>query len=667
MRLRRPLLLRSLLAPLACLLGMSLGTPAQAQFEQRARVIVKYRGGATALAFTGAGTVATDTHQRMRNLALRSGMDLRTGRRLSGLSHVVTTEGMNSRQLAEQLARQPDVEYAVVDGLVRIQAVPNDPSYISVPVSGGAGGPVSGQWYLRAPTSGIASSINIEPAWAITQGSPSVVVAVLDSGIRFDHPDFRRVADGGNLLDGWDFVSDDFRSNDGTPGRDADASDPGDWVTATDLGTLGSCSGARVSDSSWHGTKTAGLIAAVANNGVGMAGVGRNVRVLPVRVLGKCAAFESDLIAGARWAAGLNVPGVPDNTTPARIVNISLGDRGACPQSFRDAFTEITQSGTIVIASGGNSVGHAVGTPANCPGVLAVAGLRHVGTKVGFSDLGPEITLSAPGGNCVNDASQACLYPILTTTNAGTTVPVPGGTYTDSFNNLSVGTSFSAPLVAGTAALMLSVNPRLTAADVKAQLQQSARPFPTSGAETSGSGTVPRCQPPNAANQAQYDQMECYCTTATCGAGMLDVGAAVQLASNSFLPRIGVTPAAPQATQAITLSAAGSVLPNGRSIRRYQWAVVDGGGIVSAIASGADADSATLVPSGEGRFTVRLTLTDDQNLTATSTLGIEVGPAPSNSDDGGGALQAGPLWGLLAAVLALLADRLRYHRRVIGE
>jgi serine protease len=74
-----------------------------------------------------------------------------------------------------------------------------------------------------------------------------------------------------------------------------------------------------------------------------------------------------------------------------------------------------------IVASAGNSAGAPVGAPANCAGVIAVLALRHAGTKVGFSDLGPEITISAPGGNCVNiDAGEPCLYPILTATNAGT-------------------------------------------------------------------------------------------------------------------------------------------------------------------------------------------------------------------------------------------------------
>ena len=155
-----------------------------------------------------------------------------------------------------------------------------------------------------------------------------------------------------------------------------------------------------------------------------MASVGRNVRVLPVRVLGKCGGFDSDIIAAMRWAAGLAVAGVPANPTPARVLNLSLGGDGACTAAYVSAVADVMAAGAVVVAAAGNSAGHAVSTPANCPGVIAVAGLRHAGTKVGFSDLGPEIALSAPAGNCVDiGVNDPCRYPILTTANPGAMAP----------------------------------------------------------------------------------------------------------------------------------------------------------------------------------------------------------------------------------------------------
>jgi hypothetical protein len=163
-----------------------------------------------------------------------------------------------------------------------------------------------------------------------------------------------------------------------------------------------------------------------------------------------------------------------------------------------------------------------------------VAGLRHVGTKVGFSDLGLDVAISAPGGNCVNTAvGSPCLYPILTTSDAGTTTPV-GPIYTDSFNR-SLGTSFAAPLVSGTAALILSVQPALTPQQVRQVLQATARPFPTTGGDNGDGTPVPQCTVPRYDSFGNpVDQSQCYCTTYTCGAGMLDAGAALSALQTSM-------------------------------------------------------------------------------------------------------------------------------------
>src|SRR6185503_1952828 len=265
----------------------------------------------------------------------------------------------------------------------------------------------------------------------------------------------QRAAAGGKLLPGYDMIRDTEVANDGD-GRDADASDPGDWLTLEEVQDPHSffyqCD-TTAENSSWHGTQTSAMIGALTNNGIGMASVARNVRILPVRALGKCGGFDSDIIAAMRWAAGLNVPGTPINSTPARVLNLRLGSEGACTAAYTDAVAEINAAGAVVVSSAGNSTGHAAGAPANCSGVVAVTGLRHAGSKVGFSDLGPAISIAAPAGNCVNTApGTPCLYPMLTAANSGLTTPVSnaagGSIYTDSFN-ISVGTSFSAPMVTG--------------------------------------------------------------------------------------------------------------------------------------------------------------------------------------------------------------------------
>jgi serine protease len=309
---------------------------------------------------------------------------------------------------------------------------------------------------------------------------------------------------------------------------------------------------------------------------------------------------------------------VPSNTTPAKVMNLSLGVAGAaCSQSYRDAVTAATAAGSLVIVSAGNGAGGPVGSPANCPGALAVLGLRHAGTKVGFSDLGPEVGISAPGGNCINiRPGTPCLYPILSATNLGSTVPAGNG-WTNSFD-ISVGTSFASPLVAGTAALMKAVRPALTPDDLRNLLRSTARPFPNSGADNGPDDPSPvaTCVAP----QSNVEQLQCYCTTSLCGAGMLDAGAAVA-AAGAALASISVTPAAPQAGTAISLSGVASSGRDGRPIVAWSWSLVSGGGVASGFSSATNASTASIQPTAGGTLTVRLTVTDDAGNSASCGSG----------------------------------------------
>jgi serine protease len=502
-----------------------------------ARAIVKLAASSPIL-HPQVSTSVAERSRRARELGQRIGLVIDAGRGIAEHTQVVTASGISSEELARRLGRTGDVEYAVPDQRRYRLVAPNDPLY---PDNVLGNSPASGQWYLRAPTGEVRSSIDIEPAWTITTGSAGTVVAVIDTGVRFEHPDLLSVAAGGKLLPGYDMVSNSVIANDGS-GRDAGAADPGDWVSASEANDAGGffyeCTprdprtGQFVATaSSWHGTQVSGVIAALTNNGVGMASVGPSLRVLPVRALGKCGGYDSDIIAAMRWAAGLSVPGAPANANRAQVINLSLGAAGTCSAAYREAIAAVTAVGSVIVAAAGNTAGHAVSEPGNCPGVIAVAALRHAGTKVGFSDLGPEIAIATPGGNCVNvEPGAACLYPILTTSNSGLTTPV-ASSYTDSFN-ITVGTSFSSPLVAGAAALLLSAQPAMAPAAVRRVLQATTRPFPTTGADDGDGTVVPQCTPPQYDAQGQpVDQLQCYCTTTTCGAGMLDAGAAVVAAS----------------------------------------------------------------------------------------------------------------------------------------
>jgi serine protease len=586
--------------------------------------------------------VAAAFQRRADALTSRAGVRLAAGRAVGERSQVIGATGLDSAALAARLAGHADVESVVVDQRRRALMVPNDPLFSAGPAVNRpllSGGPLAGQWYLRAPDDLFRSAINAPAAWDRTVGSPDIVVAVLDTGVRNDHVDLQ-----GRLLPGQDLVTDINYANDGDA-RDGDASDPGDWITVGENAS-GPLRGCGVGSSSWHGTKVAGIIGAATNNGLGMAGIAHGARILPVRVLGKCGGFDSDIAAGMRWAVGIDQPGLPGSTTPARVLNLSLGGTGACSVTYQRAVAEVNARGAVIVAAAGNSVGQAVGTPANCPGVIAVAGLRHAGTKVGFSDLGAEITIAAPGGNCVNiTAGSPCLYPILTTSNAGTTVPLAGGSiYTDSFD-ISVGTSFATPIVAGTAALMLSARPELTPAELRRTLQATARAFPTSGADNGpdDSTPVPHCVAPTGA-----EQLQCYCSVGLCGAGMLDAAAAVAAVTQAPFARIAVTPASPVAGSAVQLSGTASLLAPGRSVSAWEWALISGGGAVTSFSGATNGASASLLPAAAGSVTVRLTVTDDLGARASADSSFSVAPAPvvtpppppvtTGSGSGGGAL-----------------------------
>ena len=596
-------------------------------------------------------------------------MTLSAGSGISDRSHVVFAAGLTSQALATRLSAESDIEYAVPDERKYLVATPNDPFYAGraydsaiAPVSGG---PLVGQWYLRPPgatgtsANTAPSSINAELAWDVTTGSATIVIADIDTGLRFDHPDLQ----GGNVIAGYDMVSANsdgsFASANDGDGRDPDASDPGDWVTQAESTGSGPLHGCTVTDSSWHGTQTAGLMGASTNNAAGMASIGfGNVKIMPVRVLGKCGGFDSDIIAGMLWAAGVFKPAgvqfaVP---TPAKVLNLSLGGSGACSAAYQDAINQVVASGAVVVVAAGNgdgkSVGTAVSTPANCTGVIAVSALRSAGDKVGFSNLGPEVSISAPGGNCVSTAAgQPCLYPIMTTSNSGTTTPVvgaAGGTYTDSFNR-SIGTSFSTPLVAGTAALMLSVRPTLTPQQLLAELRASARPFPATGGSAVGQTS---CVAPSVANASE--QGECYCVVGLCGAGMLDTHAAV-LAALGLQAVITNTTAVPTAGMPVVLAST-STAGNGGSISSYHWTITSAGTTGVVIVTGQDTGTLTLLPATSGAFVVSLQLTDAVGNTSTVNSTVVVAAAATTgSSSGGGALGLDWLLLMMLAVISLAA------------
>lgn len=579
-----------------------------------------------------AGTDSSD----VRNLSARTGVAVSASRQLSPSMHVLflpaTLYGAEVGATLQQLRADPGVEFADVDQRRYPHAVPNDPLF--GPSSG-----ATGQWYMQTPSSATATSdaaaTDAVSAWSITTGSSGTVIADVDSGVRFDHPDLGRAGfGGGRLLPGYDFVGEDLnRSNSATLGTfliandadgwDPDPSDPGDWISAADLKNPlfppASCGDPNSSpvdgpvNSSWHGTRVVGVLGAITNNNTGIAGMTWNPYILPVRALGKCGGYDSDIMAAMRWAVGLTVSNADGsnvivNPFPADIINLSLGGSGTCPSSYQSLINTFTGLGVLIVASVGNESGP-VDAPANCVGVLAVAGLRNVGTKVGYSSLGPEVGISAPAGNCVDVSGSTCLRSIDTTTNSGSTAPL-AGTYTNQ-SNPNLGTSFSAPIVSGVAALMRAVNANLTPAQLIARMQAGAGPFPQPTGTPVCSGTT-------------SSSVECACTTALCGAGMVNAFNAVKAALDP-IAAINV-PGHLVINVAATFDATGSSAAcNVAGALIYSWSTT---GAISIVSGGATAQP---VVKWSGAGTLSLKVTDSVGNFDTATVNFTATTYVSNA------------------------------------
>jgi serine protease len=448
-------------------------------------------------------------HKALRSAGLEPAHAVHAvGRDMLRLDFARRLSTQDARAAARALEAAGEVQWAepnTIEPLAQAAAVPDDPLF--KPAAG------SGQWWLRPAGGANGNAIDerlrgvpgVQTAWQRTTGGPSPVVAVLDTGLAA-HPELS-----GRTLPGHDFVSEVDIANDGN-GRDADPSDPGDWVSQADLANplFKDC---EVAPSSWHGTIIAGLLAAQTNNAAGVAALNWDGRVLPVRVGGKCGAPLSDIIDGMRWAAGLPVDGAPANANPARVLNISFGGSAACGNAYQDTINELAALGVVIVAAAGNGPG-AVKRPASCQGAVGVAALNRDGFKATYSNFGPGLVVGTVGGDPPDEGLWGELLGdpgLLTITNLGAQSPAGAG-YAGVY-----GTSFSTPVAAGAAALMFSVNPALGVAQVIDGLKRSARPHVTSG-------VMPACS-----NEAPG---RCLCSAATCGAGMLDIDQALVFAAN---------------------------------------------------------------------------------------------------------------------------------------
>ena len=418
-------------------------SPSQADSD---RLIIKYRASKFE-----AKQLST---QQMQRLSASAGMELRQVRQLATGAHLLklgdkVSEGYMDSIIA-QLASDPNIEYIEKDTRFFPLFTPNDAFY-------------NEQWHYYENTGGL----NVDAAWDITNGA-GAVVAVIDTGYR-PHVDLND-----NLLPGYDMISSVTVAQDGN-GRDSNALDPGDWEPAN------ACfPGSPPSNSSWHGTHVAGTVAAETNNGIGVAGVAFGAKVVPIRALGRCGGFLSDIADSVIWGAGGSVSGVPANANPADVLNLSLGGGGPCSFTMQSAINTARSLGATVVAAAGNSNANVSNaTPANCNGVVAVAATDRQGNRAFYSNFGSLVDVAAPGG----ETSPSGPNGVLSTLNSGT--QGPGA---DNYVYYQ-GTSMATPHVAGVAALMYSVNPNITPSTVESLLKSTARAFPGSCSQC-GSGIV---------------------------------------------------------------------------------------------------------------------------------------------------------------------------------
>ncbi|WP_037671694.1 S8 family serine peptidase [Streptomyces griseus] len=382
-----------------------------------------------------------------------AGEDVDFQRRLgTGAALVDLGSDLTRSDVADVVAQykaDPQVAYVVPDRLNQPKADPNDTEYAK-------------QWDLWETTAGM----NVPGAWSTSTGA-GVTVAVIDTGY-VTHSDLAA-----NIVGGYDFISDTAVSVDGD-GRDSNPADPGDWYNANECG-----SGIPASNSSWHGTHVAGTIAAATNNNKGVAGIAYGAKISPLRVLGKCGGYDSDIIDAITWASGGTVSGVPANSNVAKVINMSLGGDGACSSATQSAITAAVNRGTTVVVAAGNENDNVANhNPGNCNNVISVAATNRTGAKASYSNFGSLVDISAPGGQ----TSTGTANGILSTLNSGTKTPS-----TENYAYYQ-GTSMATPHIAGLVALMKSANSSLTPAQIESAIKANARALPGSCSGGCGAG-----------------------------------------------------------------------------------------------------------------------------------------------------------------------------------
>jgi serine protease len=481
----------------------------------------------------------------------------------------LTKKDAGDRTLAavKSLRARPDVEYAQPNYIFQITATPNDSGYPK-------------QWHYFDNGSGANQApggINLPTTWETNKGSAAVVVAVIDTGILPNHED---ISGSPNLVNGYDMISDPAIGNDGD-GRDANATDPGDAIAANEC-----YPGSPAQPNSWHGTHVAGTIGVgKTNNSLGVAGINWNVKLQPVRVLGKCGGTMVDINDAIRWAAGLPVPGVPNNSTPARVINMSLGGASPCSASpaTQAAINDAVAKGVTVVVAAGNESSDAAGfIPASCNGVITVAASDRRGyLATRYSNFGARVDIMAPGGDVRQDSDNDG--------NPDGVLSMVDGGY--AYYN---GTSMAAPHTAGVAALLLAEDSTRTPDQIRSLLKARAM-----------ARTAAQCPKP-------------------CGAGLLNAAATPPVPP---VPGVAVTlsPSALSVEAGKSVEVSATVLRNGVAESGKDVAFVSSNTVVFSVAPASrttDANGvakATITAVAAGDATLQV---DSQGVRATAAVKV---------------------------------------------
>ncbi|MCP3164919.1 S8 family peptidase [Myxococcus qinghaiensis] len=403
--------------------------------------------------------------------------------------HAVTAG--ETLELVSRLAAVPGVRFTDRNLRMYKTAVPDDKGY-------------GLQWHY--PT------INLPAAWDIESGADGVVVAVIDTGI-VSHPDLNS-----HVVQGYDMIADPTNAGDGN-GRDPNPVDEGGDEPQ--------------GGSSWHGSHVAGTVAAVTNNGTGVAGVAWNAQILPVRVLGTKGGNSFDIAAAIAWATGGSVPGISQSPArAAKVVNMSLGGASPPQAIYQDAINAAVARGAIIVVAAGNEdVDASNSTPCNQENVICVGSTGLSGRRSSFSNYGARVDVVASGGEMREDLNgDGYADGVLSTVLDDNRQPAYA---------FSQGTSMAAPHVAGVVALMAATAAKLTADLTSAQAESALKATAT---------PIPAAQ-----------------CTGGCGAGLINAQAALRRIQSTDptleLPKLSVSTTTlffqQSATQQLTLSNVG--------------------------------------------------------------------------------------------------------------